>query len=56
MNCNIHFIIIFQKTQSLADQAWEKVRAAGTLQHGLEDECIQLNKQIKKVSNRGLYV
>ena len=39
---------MFQKTQVLADQAWEKVRVTGTLQQGLESECINLHRQLSQ--------
>ncbi|KAK2161846.1 hypothetical protein NP493_1558g00046 [Ridgeia piscesae] len=37
-----------KKTQVLADQAWEKVRVTGTLQQGLESECINLHRQLSQ--------
>ena len=32
----------------MADQAWEKVRVTGTLQQGLESECINLHRQLSQ--------
>ena len=37
---------MLQKTQALADQAWEKVRLTGSLQQGLERECADLRTQL----------
>ncbi|XP_038072561.1 coiled-coil domain-containing protein 171-like isoform X2 [Patiria miniata] len=35
-----------QKTQTLADQAWEKARLTGTVKQGLEAECTELRDQL----------
>jgi len=35
-----------QKSQAVADQAWEKIRATGSVQHGLEAECSELRRQL----------
>ena len=40
-----------QKTQSLADTAWEKVRATGSLQHDLERECDDLRAHLQRVTH-----
>ena len=42
----VHFVYFSQKTQALADQAWEKVRLTGSLQQGLERECADLRTQL----------
>ncbi|KAJ8304026.1 hypothetical protein KUTeg_017609 [Tegillarca granosa] len=34
-----------KKSQAMADQAWEKIRMTGTVQHGLETECSELRNQ-----------
>ena len=36
----------FQKTQTIADQAWEQVRATGSIQMGLEAEVVELRKDL----------
>ncbi|XP_055873967.1 coiled-coil domain-containing protein 171-like [Biomphalaria glabrata] len=36
------------KTQAIADQAWEKVRATGNVQQGLESEVSELRQEIKE--------
>ena len=38
-----------KKLQSLADQAWEKLRVSSSLQQGLESECIQQRQQLSSV-------
>ena len=38
--------VYLQKTQALADQAWEKVRMTGSLQQGLEKECADLRSSL----------
>ncbi len=43
--------IVLQKTQTLADQAWEKLRVQGTIQQGLEVECSQLRHQVAHLQN-----
>ncbi|CAL1539669.1 unnamed protein product [Lymnaea stagnalis] len=35
-----------KKTQAIADQAWEKVRATGNVQQGLESELLELRRQL----------
>ncbi|XP_059165786.1 coiled-coil domain-containing protein 171-like [Physella acuta] len=35
-----------KKTQAIADQAWEKVRATGNVQQGLESEVSQLRREL----------
>ena len=40
-----------QKTQTLADQAWEKVRMTGSLQQGLERECDELRVQLVRLQD-----
>ncbi|XP_041371577.1 coiled-coil domain-containing protein 171-like isoform X2 [Gigantopelta aegis] len=35
-----------KKSQVIADQAWEKIRASGSVQHGLESECSELQKHL----------
>ncbi|XP_005092062.1 coiled-coil domain-containing protein 171 isoform X2 [Aplysia californica] len=35
-----------KKTQVIADQAWEKVRATGSLQQGLESELVELRREL----------
>ncbi|KAL3866903.1 hypothetical protein ACJMK2_044153, partial [Sinanodonta woodiana] len=35
-----------KKSQTMADQAWEKIRSTGTLQSGLETECAELQNQL----------
>ena len=32
----------------MADEAWEKVRVTGTLQQGLESECVNLHRQLSQ--------
>ena len=45
----MHFIYLFvQRTQALADQAWEKVRMTGSVQQGLEAECAHLRTQFSQ--------
>jgi hypothetical protein len=36
-----------QKSQAMADQAWEKMRATGGVQQGLEQECAALRQAAK---------
>ena len=45
-SCYPFYFIILQKTQSLSDQAWEKVRCMGIVQQGLETECSELKVQL----------
>lgn len=40
-----------QKTQAMADQAWEKVRMTGSLQQGLEKECDDLRKELLQLKD-----
>ncbi|KAI8499369.1 hypothetical protein Bbelb_231330 [Branchiostoma belcheri] len=40
-----------KKSQSLADQAWEQVRATGTLKEGLEAECADLRGKLSRVQS-----
>ncbi|KAH9500851.1 hypothetical protein Btru_073160 [Bulinus truncatus] len=44
------------KTQAMADQAWEKVRATGNVQQGLESEVAELRRDLKdcETSNSSL--
>ena len=44
------WISILQKTQTLADQAWEKIRVSGTVQQGLESEIVQLRHQMETLT------
>ena len=37
---------VLQKSQAMADQAWEKIRMTGSLQQGLETECMDLRSQM----------
>ncbi|XP_022102941.1 coiled-coil domain-containing protein 171-like isoform X2 [Acanthaster planci] len=39
-----------QKTQNLADQAWEKARLTGAVKQGLEAECSQLGDQLTQAT------
>ena len=39
-------LFTFQKTQSMADQAWEKVRSTGNVQQSLEKECETLRRHL----------
>ncbi|XP_078621913.1 coiled-coil domain-containing protein 171-like isoform X2 [Branchiostoma floridae x Branchiostoma japonicum] len=40
-----------KKSQSLADQAWEQVRATGTLKEGLEAECADLRGKLSRAQS-----
>ncbi|XP_071794777.1 coiled-coil domain-containing protein 171-like isoform X1 [Asterias amurensis] len=40
-----------QKTQTLADQAWEKARLTGTVKQGLEAECAELQAKLSKAQH-----
>ena len=51
------FVSPSQKSQVIADQAWEKIRASGSVQQGLESECSELhsllaNTQIQNAALR----
>ncbi|XP_067665057.1 coiled-coil domain-containing protein 171-like [Haliotis asinina] len=35
-----------KKSQAVADQAWEKIRASGSVQQGLESECSELRRYL----------
>ncbi|KAK7484591.1 hypothetical protein BaRGS_00024223 [Batillaria attramentaria] len=41
-----------KKSQAMADQAWEKMRATGGVQQGLEAECSSLRQQLSEVQTR----
>ncbi|XP_062577737.1 coiled-coil domain-containing protein 171-like isoform X2 [Saccostrea cucullata] len=45
-----------KKSQSMADQAWEKIRMTGTVQQGLETECSDLRNHLMEAQkqNRAL--
>ncbi|XP_076465696.1 coiled-coil domain-containing protein 171-like isoform X2 [Babylonia areolata] len=41
-----------KKSQAMADQAWEKMRATGSVQQGLEAECLALRQQLTEAETR----
>lgn len=44
--------VCVQKSQAMADQAWEKMRATGSVQQGLESECSTLRQQMTEAQHR----
>lgn len=42
MTVMLNHLFCLQKSQCVADQAWEKIRVTGGVQHGLESECAEL--------------
>lgn len=47
-----------QKSQVIADEAWEKVRMSGSLRQGLESECVELRTRLSQAQqdNTGLHI
>lgn len=41
-------VIYFQKSQAMADQAWEKIRMTGSVKQGLESEVVDLRLQLSE--------
>ena len=40
------FYTFLQKSQTLADQAWERARLTGTVKESLESECVELEQRL----------